>query len=467
MKRFLFAALFVAAPILPAWAQSQAVGTTYFVHQEDIAPLRGTLQSGGRGFLVEPAQLIADAGVREVLANANGSRVVVLRETYRPTPASVVANGNRNPNPSPGEASIIVWNAYTRKANTVWRQRIAPGDHFGSRMTSTMHGPQGDRVLVWVSLRKAQIKEPSPNLILLIDTEKSVARQVSVPLDVYTYPNASPSVPFAALYGPDGATDENLRFLRPDGSITNPITFTGTIFWQGWHKNGTVLRGVREGKTSEWFEANPQTGVLTAIATPPKEEQEVDNRVKRPAPDTIPELMLSSRPPLPKSGTQTPSVWLQAQGQTPPKELVLLCAEGRPVFLLPRAALFLSADGALLAAPVQSVSETVLADIRRKLTRDTDLRDVSRLANVLYSYASKNDKTLPPSGANLLGALAPYLEDPSIVRGFSYTPPPQLVSFPNFKNGGTLAIGYRAGDGGKTVLYADGHAAWQDDPPQK
>ena len=465
MKRFLFAALFaVAAPILPAGAQSQAIGTTYFVHQEDIAPLRGTLQSGGKAFLVEPAQPIAGTGVREIMTVPNGSRVVVLRETYRPTAESIIQNANQSPNPSPGEASLIVWNAVTRKSNTVWRMGIESGDRFNARITGTLHGPQGDRILVWINIDKPRSKAPAPHITVIIDVEKSVARQVTIPLTMYGYTNASPTVPFAALYGIDGATDENLRFLRSDGSLTNPITFPGTIFWTGWHKNGTVLRGVGGSKTSQWFEVNPQTGVLTAIATPPKEEQEVDNRVKHPALDTIPELMLSSRPPLPKSGTRTPSVWLQSAND--PKESILLCAEGRPVFLLPRAALFLSADGTLFAAPLQSVSGTVFADVRRKLARDTDLHHVSQIGMALFTYVFKNDDAFPATGTDFTNAVAPYLNDPAALKGFVYLPPASLA-FVDIKDAKSNVIGYRTGDSGKTVLYADGHAAWQDNPPQK
>ena len=469
MKWFLAPLLF-CLPTLPVWAQSRSVGTTYYVHQEDIAPLRGTLRAGGKNFLVEPVQLVTDSGVREITVTPDGSRVVVLRETYRPTADSLIQNANQSPNPSPGEASLIVWNAVTRKSNTVWRMGIAPGDRFAARITGTLHGPQGDRILVWVTLTRTKTEKPSfTQSIVLIDSEKSIARQVNIPLTVYAYTNASPTVPFAALYGPDGATDDNLRFLRPDGSITAPITFQGTIFWTGWHKNGTVLRGIGGDKVNQWFEANPQTGTLAPIKTPSKEEQRADERVSEPAPETLPQLALTSRPPLPLSGTRTPSVWLQAQAETPekPKESVLLCAEGRPVFLLPRAALFLSSDGALFAAPIQSVSDTAFAEVRRKLRRDADLRDVSRIGIALFGYVFKNDDTFPAGAGDFSAALAPYLGDPAALSGFVYLPPPSLA-LENIKEAKNNVIGYKPGDGGKTVLFADGHAAWQDDAlPQK
>ena len=117
---------------LPIAARAQARGTHYFVRSEPLA-LRGTLRAGGKGFLVEAPLIVADNGVREVMATPNGARLIVLRQTYRPSAEALLTPGSNStfgPQIVPGEASVTVWNTFTQKGTVVWRQRIAPGETF-------------------------------------------------------------------------------------------------------------------------------------------------------------------------------------------------------------------------------------------------------------------------------------------------------------------------------------------------
>ena len=437
------------------------------------AALRGTLRAGGKGFLIEPPQTIADGKVTEVLATANGSRVVVLREYFRPTPTFLLGeNGFSYPliaKPEPGEVSITVWNAFTRKSTVIWRQRVEAGTVLMIGTQGVLHSPNGDRVLVGVVIQTPEDKTEHYGL-LMVDPDRNTARLVGSLSPNFATVKPAPHLPLAALLDADGTAKNGLRFLRPDGSQTAPIPMPQDIAWLNWNDNGTLL-GVHFGKTesgrlpAQWYAADPQTGNLITLPARPKF---TNTFAETPAPETVPELQLTTRPQITGSGAQNPSVWLEARevqsakgaDPKPAKQGVLLSAEGTPVFLLPRGALFLS-DGALFAVPIQTVREEELTAIERKQSRTKSGQIAKQIGLGILGFLQDNDEKFPASVGNFSTDIAPYLRDPQLLNGFVYTPPATLQQSKMADVAGTV-LGYLPGVGGKSVLYADGHVKWED-----
>ncbi len=483
-----FAGVFIAIGFgllfAPLAGHAQSPGATFRTDsylRTPPYPLRGVLSANGKGYLIEPPSEIAGPGVREVFAYPDGNRVVVLRVAYRPLPDLLLGVGSTlplAPQPVPGEASLILWNAATRKSTLLWRQRIEPNERITFRFQGSLpnvnRAEASDRAIVGFNVTTPDNpKQIARQMLLLVDADRATARQVNLSLNDYAWTNTSPTLPFAALVGWEAATDARLRFVRPDGSLTAPIVQPGPIYWKGWRNDGTVYRGLQIVPSAtdpkivsyKWFDANPKTGALTPIATPPK-SNEVE--AEPPAPETLPDLVLTVRPPLPQSETQTASVWLQAKAETQSgniktkPEAVLVSAEGEPVFLLPRAALYLS-NGALYAAFIQSVNAATLSAIQKKRQRDTVIGYTKQIGLGLLRYIQDNNEKFPASANGLSGLIGPYLKNSSVLNGFVYTPPTPL-SQAGMDNVSQVVLGHLPGDGGKAVLYADGHVKWQETP---
>jgi len=75
-------------------------------------------------------------------------------------------------------------------------------------------------------------------------------------------------------------------------------------------------------------------------------------------------------------------------------------------------------------------------------------------------YAQDYDEVLP-SGDGLQDTILPYLKMADILKGFQFTynGPSELgkIEKPN-----ETVLGFISGPGGRAVLYADGHARWED-----
>ena len=455
--------------MLPArnLAHAQKPISVFRATPNDAAALRGTLRAGGKGFLIEPPQTVADGGVIEVMASENGSRVIVLRQYYRPTPDLLLSDANSAnpypllPKPVSGEATITVWNAFTRKASVVWRQRIETNTVFSFYFCGTLRSPSGDRILV-NTLTKAEADTASYHGLLMIDTERGTVRPVAVGADFGTV-NPSPRLPFAALTGAVRAAS-GLRFLRANGSQTPALVLPESVRWTEWSAGGTQFLGVHFSGTeggiqTRWYAADPQTGVLTTLSEP----HEGSTISIFPTPETIDALKLITLPEM-FHGLSSTSVWLTSQESDNPadKNAVLLSAEGTPVFLLPRAALYL-VNGALFAAPIQTVRGEDLAAIERKQSRAKTGRTAKAIGLALFEYMLENNENFPASASGLSADIAGHLRDPQLLSGFIYTPPTPL-NYAGMNKPYEMVLGFLPGVGGKSVVYADGHVKWEDAP---
>jgi len=77
-------------------------------------------------------------------------------------------------------------------------------------------------------------------------------------------------------------------------------------------------------------------------------------------------------------------------------------------------------------------------------------------------FAQDNDEVLPsPDG--IQEKLMPYLQNTALFSSFTYTYAGGAMS--DIVSPSETILGYVAGPGGHAVLYADGHAKWQNDHP--
>lgn len=84
------------------------------------------------------------------------------------------------------------------------------------------------------------------------------------------------------------------------------------------------------------------------------------------------------------------------------------------------------------------------------------------VALALIMYASDMDDVLPPT--DRLQDIMPYLKDQSILNGFVYDYSGER-NMSKVENPGETVIGYMPGNGGRAVVYIDGHVKWVPDKP--
>jgi hypothetical protein len=195
------------------------------------------------------------------------------------------------------------------------------------------------------------------SLFLLVDAAQGRTREIPAPPDSFSVLSPSPELPYAALFqGADAANDEEIRFLRPDGTITGPAPLPGTVFFNGWSPDGREIWGLdlgdkAKGRPKGWYAVDPvslKTRPIPAVKT--KERNSSDYWESDSFTDNgrLP-LRLELEGERYKPGRV---VLKAADGDAS----LVLCAEGEPIGLLPdgSAALYRSA-GALYAVRIVAV----------------------------------------------------------------------------------------------------------------
>lgn len=194
-------------------------------------PIRGSLVADGRVWTVGTPRMVAE-NVTSVLPSPDFKHLLIAGRSRVLTPSTTVAKEDQN---APGEISLTWWNVRTRRSRQVWRRPIAPGENVGL-WASRWLGKTGSAVI--------RITDGSGVHVWYINPARAQAKEIIIPPKTYDFPNPSPTQPYAALTGPDGACEGEMQFLDRNGEIGQPIPLPSNIFFTRWSEDGTELRGV-------------------------------------------------------------------------------------------------------------------------------------------------------------------------------------------------------------------------------
>lgn len=304
--------------------------------------IRGSLVSGARTWTVGNPEMVLGPGVTHVLPSPDFKHLLIARETRPLTPRTTTQSADKS---APGEITLTWWNVRTRRTREVWRYPISPEQSVGLWMNGWL-GKTGSAMFRFVDGKDARV--------LFVNPVMGQVKETILPSQSYGFLNVSPTQPFAALAGPEGACKGEVRFIGRDGTIGEPIPLPipSKLFFTRWSEDGTWLRGVGnapgpDGKQVEqWYAVDPAKRTVTAIPPPPKAangEDEYDN-FGDPA-EGLPIRLAPDK--------ETRSLYIETLPQS--KSRVLLSADGDPVFLLPDGSgAFFRRDGALYFAPIVS-----------------------------------------------------------------------------------------------------------------
>ncbi|MCB8933416.1 MAG: hypothetical protein H6534_08250 [Chthonomonadaceae bacterium] len=117
-------------------------------------------------------------------------------------------------------------------------------------------------------------------------------------------------------------------------------------------------------------------------------------------------------------------------------------------------------NDALFVRPLLQLGADQLRELRAAAERAEVLSRGKQCALALIMYASDYDDVFPPAG-DISSQIMPYLKNADLLQGFSYTykgGPMKDIEQP-----AQTELGFVQGNGGRAILYADGHVVWKKD----
>lgn len=123
-------------------------------------------------------------------------------------------------------------------------------------------------------------------------------------------------------------------------------------------------------------------------------------------------------------------------------------------------AVLYKSNDALFVRPLLQLGATQLRELRAAAERAEVLSRGKQCALALIMYASDYDDVLPPAG-DVSSLLMPYLKNADPLQGFTYT----FTGGPmkDIQQPAQTELGFVTGNGGRAVVYADGHVVWRKD----
>lgn len=119
--------------------------------------------------------------------------------------------------------------------------------------------------------------------------------------------------------------------------------------------------------------------------------------------------------------------------------------------------------GVAMVRPLVHVPKEMFMQARAAARRAELVNRGKQVALGILMWAADNDDNYPANGADLQGLLGPYLKDNNMLDGFVYTFPGGSAT--SIENPAETEIGYLPGEGGRAVVYSDGHVKWKNDAP--
>ena len=485
-----------------------------------VRPPRAVLTET-EAFVLGEAQALAGPIVQSVSPMPDGPFAIVVRNVPDdPQRALADAEGNR-PFRN-GQVQVLLWNRRTGRVSVMWRKRA--DDRVAIAMSPAEWLPGSDTAILqpYFAPQESQGSgapgQEIPSPVLLVSTRSTAAR--TVPVEPGVFFQVAPRHPFALLQSlsPDptaaSAQRASARVLRPDGTVSGPITLPqGYNFSLGISEDGTHAYAVRTllsedtppRRTRQYAAVRLSDGAITTLEKrpvfrPAGIEDEIeklpvrlvargatlsDEGGRKASVQAVwleraePSDTKAARTPTGAGGAPAPAAVPSAPGGTPggiPKvtereRRALVTADGEAVTLMPdgSAALYLTSDGTLMAAPITRVPARAYRDGQREMHRLKTMQNAKQIGLGMLMDAQDYDETLPPSG-DLANVVNPYLRDSDVFQNpatgefsFRYTGPAG-GKLGSVERPAETVLGYLDGPGGRAVLYADGHVKWEDDP---
>jgi hypothetical protein len=406
------------------------------------------------GWLVGNPEPVLTGNLRYLICSPDSRFLICLREVRQTSFEALLTKPDgafqlAPPDAAPGALEVLSYDTRRQRLRVLWSQEIAAGVGVDARL----NGWLGKTGIALATLHDktvdAEGKKHSRATIALIDPARGTIKTVPGPLEYGWFGlHVSPNLPYAALGGPDGSTPAaGVEFLSADGTrFTVPIK-GGSVWTIRWSDDGKALF-VDDLKQA--YAVYPGTRGFEKI--PPlakKEDGSIDFGNENGPEKQLPfELVTVGKTVVLKSK--------QA------KSHVALCADGKPITLLPdgSGAIF-QQQGTLFFVPLVALPKAAFDPLHAKAQRDEALMIANTVGEALIDWAFTHDRTYP-SEAEWKSVIAPQVRDAALLSRFIYTPPMSLkLEF----NSESLkqSVGHVLAPGGRALFLPGNSALWQPD----
>jgi len=437
-----------------------------------------------RAVALLPPVAVCQGQVEQASWSPDGRYLVILRDDLGLTP-NVLNELSTGTDPKSVQArqteSVGVWDEQRQTFRAVWRPESGQTQDF----QCTWFAGTDQALISAVEPGRTQ-NDPRVRELLDLNAQTGTAGTISrVPDEGRYMIEPSPSKPEMVIY-PQAAymgreKPVELTLLRADGTWQKlpqaPKPFD-TRGFPTWNTDGTRFilthyeRGKEKGKTVYSCAAyDEQSGTWA----------EDDSLQAFSLPDPTPQLYVVTMH-LPKEieqagvpasiwltyGIDPDTTWADAPSQAPeqPKsdapaiKPALVAAEGDLGLVSPKQdAVFYSTRGVGLIRPLLDLPKSAYdAELKAKQIADA-LNQAKACGLAALMYASDNDDKYPGKNDNLKDILTPYLKNSDLLSNFVYTFRGGTAD--DIQSPADTELGYVTGpDGGRAVVYADGHASW-------
>lgn len=416
-------------------------------------------------YILSPVELIAGPTVISKSISPDGKSVLLVRSISHPGVENLPSAATPQPPLPPESKEVICWDARSHRSTIVWKSTLPQTDIELVGMmakTDSFYFIVNETALP--DSKAPQDPPKSAHRLMRVTSRMSRPQEVILPeSDFYLGVELSPTQPFGVITlqtaNPDSEKNVFHNYLfdvsgRFENRIqTPPERFGGVI----WSEDGNLAIRLRNPiPPVEFYSVDSRTSALTLLASPPKPYNPSLALAKK-----LPIQVVEKRVTLEDIGLRREAasvLYLESYFKSKQSK-ALISADGADPTLVPSGlgVLYLS-KGAEWFQPLLKMNLADYLIMKKKADRIRAISNARQLGLGVIMYSQDNGEKLPtPEGVN--EKIAPYLKNGDF-DGFNYTY--AGGSLADIKNPSTTALGYVDGEGGRAVIYGDGHVKWED-----
>ena len=422
-------------------------------------------------YLQLPPQILSGPTVKMKSISTNGQNIVIQRESAQISRANIPSTSNPNPAPPKVSQELIFWNLRTQNPVSMWK---SSDDLTQVDFAGWMQGTDSAYAVIIqsepVDPKKQEPPKTHPKLYRLSNGLKR-AVEVALPvipdnltLHAFLSPKKSSGLIRLAKndFSPDQDSQAIYCFLNQDGQIGGRVENPeGRHSWVVFDEEGDPVLQIRNNDAKvEYYAVNDKTGATTLLPKMPKIAAEA-GVISMKAPIHV----VSKRVDLSDFGIKDKAGLLWVESDFKSKQMrSLITSDGSDATLLSTPSgdmgTLYTSQGALWFQPLLRLDKVEFLKMKKMADRITAISNARQLGTGILMYSQDYDEKLPtPDGIN--DKIAPYLRNDALFDGFGYTYAGGNLG--DISAPGMTPIGYVGGDGGRAVIYADGHVKWEDD----
>lgn len=451
MNRFAFVSLSI---VIGLFAPIQKSNAQKAVLTEDFA------------YLLSPVELIAGPTVISKSISPDGKSVLLVRSISHLGLENLPSVATPQPLRTTESKEVICWDSRSHRSAVVWKSTLPQTE---IELIGTMAKTDSFYFIVNETTLpdpKAPQDPPiSTHKLMRVTSRMSRSQEVILPAsDFYIGVELSPTLPFGVItlqiLNADLGKDISHNYLfdvsgRFENRIPTPQERFGGVRWS---EDGNLIIRLRNPTPPvEFYSVDSRTGALTLLASPPKPYSPSAAPAKK-----LSILVVEKRVSLEDIGLKREAasvLYLESYFKSKQSKALIAADGAEPTLVASGGGVFYLSQGAEWFQPLLKMNLADYVVMKKKADRLRAMSNARQLGTGVLMYTQDYDEKLPtPDG--IKDKIAPYIKNDSLFDGFNYTYPGGSLA--DISNPSTTTLGYVDGEGGRAVIYVDGHVKWED-----